>query len=191
MRLSYASLFPEKVKQAWFKRKRLNQSNPYDLPAGDYCLYDLYPLSAIAEPEIFITVEYRKDKSQNATLRCWLYNDKSSVQLSNEHLQSQNAPALCKMVEDLINQEPSLRKRLSKRKQEVQAACQTIAMSTDVPESSVLAETAIRKLTGMLEKVMLSVEPTEREVLLDQLLASLRSELLNSFSQTGDSESTT
>lgn len=182
MRLSYASLFPEKVKHAWFKRKRLSENNEYQLASGDYCLYDLYPLSSIAEPEIFITVEFRKDKSQSATLRCWLYNDKASVQLSNEHLQSQNAPTLCRMVEDLINQEPTLRKRLTKRKQEVQMACQTISMSAGIPETSVLAETAIRKLTGMLENMMASTEPDERELILDQLLASLRSELLKSFS---------
>ena len=70
MRLSYSSLFPEQVKHPWVKRKRLTENNAYQLAAGDYCIYDLYPLSGVSEPDIFFTVESRKDQSQQATLKC-------------------------------------------------------------------------------------------------------------------------
>lgn len=181
MRLSYASLFPEKAKHAWCKRKRLPQQNSYDLPAGDYCLYDLYPLSGVAEPDIYFVVEFRKQQRQDATLRCLLYGDKAEVTLSPEHLQSPEAPQVCQMVQDLLVADAPLRKSLLRRKQEVQQACQTIASVQDAPESSLLSETAIRKLAGTLEQVMGATEREHAEALLDELLENLRASLLQAF----------
>jgi len=181
MRLSYASLFPDQVKQIWCKRKRLPRQNAYQLPAGDYCIYDLYPLSGIAEPDIFFTVESRKDQALTATLRCLLYGDKAEVMLSPEHLQTAYSPSICQLVQDLLNQDAPLRRLLMQRKQEVQAACQTISLASDSPESSLLSETAIRKLAGALEQVLQAREPELFEAHLDQLLQDLRLALMNSF----------
>ncbi|MEZ0371436.1 MAG: hypothetical protein ACAI44_20250 [Candidatus Sericytochromatia bacterium] len=183
MRLSYASLFPHKVKNSYCKRKRLGKDNPYSLPAGDYCLYDLYPLSGVAEPDIYFTLEYRKDPNLTATLRCLLYRDKAEVMLSPEHLQSQQSPDLCRMVQDMLNEDASLRAMLRKRKQEVQLACQSVALAADMPETSLLSETAIRKLAGTLEQVLASTETARHEVLLDQLLADLKAAMLQAFAE--------
>lgn len=181
MRLSYASLFPHKVKQPYCKRKRLGKDNAYALPAGDYCLYDLYPLSGVAEPDIYFTLEFRKDPALTATLRCLLYRDKAEVLLSHEHLQSAQAPALCRMVQDLLQEDAPLRATLRARKQEVQLACQSVSLATDVPETSLLSETAIRKLAGTLELVLSSTESTEHAQVLDRLLADLRQAMLEAF----------
>lgn len=187
MRLSYASLFPHKVKQPYCKRKRLGKDNEFGLPAGDYCLYDLYPLSGVAEPDIYFTLEFRKDPALTATLRCLLYRDKAEVLLSNEHLQSQQAPALCRMVQELLNEDSALRALLRARKQEVQLACQSVAIAADVPETSLLSETAIRKLAGTLEQVLASSEPERHEQLLDQLLGDLKTAMLQAFAQRQES----
>ncbi len=181
MRLSYSSLFPEQVKHAWCKRKRLADKNAYDLPAGDYCIYDLYPLSGVSEPDIFFTVESRKNQSQQATLKCLLYGDKAEVSLSAEHLQSVEAPQLCQMVSDLIASDAALRKMLNKRKQEVQMACQTISSTQNKPETYLLSETTIRKLAGTLEQAMVMSDPEYQESVLDQLLIDLKKAMLSAF----------
>lgn len=186
MRLSYASLFPKKAKQPYCKRKRLSKDNPYGLPAGDYCIYDLYPLSGVAEPDIYFTLEFRKDAELTATLRCLLYRDKAEVLLSPEHLQSGQSPALCRMVQDLLNEDAALRNLLRTRKQEVQLACQSVAVATDVPETSLLSETAVRKLAGTLEQVLASTEPERHALLLDELLADLKSAMLQAFAERQD-----
>lgn len=183
MRLSYASLFPDKVKHPWCKRKRLTAKNAYQLPAGDYCLYDLYPLSGIAEPDIYLTVEGRKEERLEATLRCLLYGDKAVVSLSPEHLQSVQAPEICQMVNDLLNEDSALRKRLTRRKAEVQAACQTVASASDVPESNWLSETAIRKLAGTLEMALQASDEDSFESLIDQLLHNLKESLKANYRQ--------
>lgn len=181
MRLSYASLFPEKVKQAWCKRKRLNKQNDYGLPAGDYCLYDLYPLSGIAEPDIYFVIEFRKTQELSATLRCLLYKDKAEVLISPEHLQSPQAPALCQLTQDMLNEDAPLRRLLHQRKREVQIACQAVAQAAETPESQLLSETAIRKLAGTLEQALQAADPADFEAQLDHLLADLRQALLHSF----------
>ena len=181
MRLSYASLFPEQAKQAYCKRKRINKDNIYALPAGDYCLYDLYPLSGVAEPDIYFSVEFRKDSSLTATLRCLMYRDKAEVMLSHEHLQVQQSPALLQMTQDILDEDAALRNLLKKRKQEVQLACQSIASATNIPETSLLAETAIRKLAGTLEQVMEAADPAEHEAVLDDLLAGLKASMMAAF----------
>lgn len=183
MRLSYTSLFPEKSKQPYFKRKRLGKDNPYALPAGDYCLYDLYPLSGVAKPDIYFSLEFRKDPSLTATLRCLLYRDKAEVLLSHEHLQSPQAPALCKMVQDLLDEDSGLRTLLRTRKQEVQLACQSVAIASDVPETNLLSETAVRKLAGTLERVLAENEPERHEMILDELLQGLKSAMMAAFAE--------
>ena len=186
MRLSYATLFPHKAKHPWCKRKRLAKDNPYGLPAGDFCIYDLYPLSGVAKPDIFFTLEFRKDLNLTATLRCLLYRDKAEIMLSQEHLQSPQAPDICRMVQDLLNEEAALRALLRARKQEVQLACQTVAISADMPETSLLSETAVRKLAGALEQVIASTDPMQHEMLLDDLLAGLKAAMLEAFTQKSD-----
>lgn len=181
MRLSYGSLFPDRTKHPWCKRKRLTAKNTYHLPAGDYCIYDLYPLSGIAEPDIFFTVEGRKDQRLEATLRCLLYGDKAVVTLSPEHLQSSQAPAVCLMVQDILNQDNALRKRLAARKNEVQAACQTVATSSDIPESSWLSETAIRRLASTLEMALTAPDEEGFENHIDLLLGHLKVALRQNF----------
>lgn len=181
MRLSYATLFPDQAKQPYCKRKRLNKDNHYALPAGDYCLYDLYPLSGVAEPDIYFSVEYRKDPSLTATLRCLMYRDKAEVMLSHEHLQVPQSPALLQMTQAILDEDPALRSLLKKRKQEVQLACQSIASASNVPETSLLAETAIRKLAGTLEQVMQAADPVEHEAVLDELLAGLKASMMAAF----------
>lgn len=181
MRLSYSSLFPEQVKHAWCKRKRLAEKNIYDLPAGDYCLYDLYPLSGVSDPEIYLTIESRKHQKQQATLKCLLYGDKAEISLSAEHLQSHEAPQLCRMAQDILASDAALRKLLSKRKQEVQMACQTISTTQNKPETYLLSETTIRKLAGTLEQAMLMSEPDSQEAILDQLLTELKQVMLSAF----------
>lgn len=183
MRLSYASLFPQKAKNTYCKRKRLSKDNAFGLPAGDYCLFDLYPLSGVAEPDIYFTLEFRKDPDLTATLRCLFYRDKAEVLLSHEHLQSPQAPALQRMVQDWLNEDAALRALLRARKQEVQLACQTVAVSADVPETSLLTETAVRKLAGTLERVLASSDPAEHEQTIDELLAGLKQSMLEAFQQ--------
>ncbi|MGV3526965.1 MAG: hypothetical protein ACO1RX_22300 [Candidatus Sericytochromatia bacterium] len=187
MRLSYASLFPHQVKHAWCKRKRLTQDNAYDLPTGDYCLYDLYPLSGISEPDIYFTVECRKQPTLTATLRCLLSRSGAEISLSHEHLQSPEAPRVRNMVQDLLNEDAPLRKLLRARKQEVQLACQTIAVAEPAPESTLISETAIRKLAGTFEQVLSSSDPDTFSALLDELLNGLRHNLEEAFAaQHGD-----
>lgn len=188
MRLSYASLFPQKVKNIYCKRKRLGKDNPYSLPSGDYCLFDLYPLSGVAEPDIYFTLEFKKDPNLTATLRCLFYRDKAEVLLSHEHLQSPQAPALQRMVQDLLNEDSALRNMLKARKQEVQLACQTVAVSADVPETSLLTETAVRKLAGTLERVLASTELSEHESIIDELLEGLKQSMIEAFKQRQNSE---
>ena len=181
MRLSYSSLFPDKVKHAWCKRKRLPADNPYQLPAGDYCIYDLYALSGIADPDIYLTVEYRKDQSQSATLRCLLSPQKAEIMISAEHLQSPSAPQVRQMVADIFNEDSALRKLLQARKREVQVACENLRVAQDVPETQLLPEVAIRRLAGTLEQVMQASSPEEAEANLDHLLSDLRQSLLDNF----------
>lgn len=183
MRLSYSSLFPDKVKHAWCKRKRLSADNAYGLAGGDYCIYDLYALSGIADPDIYLTVEYRKDQSQSATLRCLLSANKAEIMISAEHLQSPAAPAVRDMVAVIFKEDNALRKMLHQRKREVQVACENLRVAQDVPETQLLPELAIRRLAGTLEQVMQATSAEDAESHLDTLLADLRQSLLNNFSQ--------
>lgn len=183
MRLSYSSLFPDKVKHAWCKRKRLPADNGYGLAGGDYCIYDLYALSGIADPDIYLTVEYRKDQSQSATLRCLLSPHKAAIMISAEHLQSPAAPAIREMVEDIFKEDSALRKMLHQRKREVQVACENLRVAQGVPETQLLPELAIRRLAGTLEQVMQAADSEEAESHLDTLLADLRQSLLHNFTQ--------
>lgn len=183
MRLSYSSLFPDKVKHAWCKRKRLAADNAYGLAGGDYCIYDLYALSGIADPDIYLTVEYRKDQSQSATLRCLLSPNKAAIMISAEHLQSPVAPAVRDMVEAVFKEDSALRKMLQQRKREVQVACENLRIAQDVPETQLLPELAIRRLAGTLEQVMQSDNTEDAENHLDALLVDLRQSLLNNFVQ--------
>ncbi len=183
MRLSYSSLFPDKVKHDWCKRKRLSADNPYDLPVGDYCIYDLYSLSGIANPDIYLTVENRKSRSQSATLRCLISPQRAEILLSAEHLQSPEAPAVCQMVRDIFKEEPALRKKLLNRKREVQKACENVVETEKAPETEWLSEITIRRLAGTLEQVMQASTPENLEQNLDQLLADLRQSLLESLRQ--------
>lgn len=183
MRLSYSSLFPDKVKHAWCKRKRLNADNPYGLAGGDYCIYDLYALSGIADPDIYLTVEYRKDQTQSATLRCLLSPNKAAIMISAEHLQSPSAPAIREMVEAVFKEDSSLRKLLQQRKREVQLACENLRVAQDVPETQFLPELAIRRLAGILEQVMHAANAEEAEAHLDAMLLDLRQSLLKTFAQ--------
>lgn len=183
MRLSYSSLFPDKVKHAWCKRKRLAADNSYGLNAGDYCIYDLYALSGIADPDIYLTVEYRKDQSQSATLRCLLSPQKAEIILSAEHLQSPVAPQVREMVSDIFKEDSALRKLLQQRKREVQIACENLRVAQDVPQTQLLPELAIRRLASTLEQVMQASNPEDAENNLDALLGDLRQSLLENFSQ--------
>ncbi|MGV3523034.1 MAG: plasmid pRiA4b ORF-3 family protein [Candidatus Sericytochromatia bacterium] len=100
----FALLFPEES-----DRQRLNfrmpRRNAYQLPAGQYELYDIYP--ALQEPpvyEIFLNVT-NAQADVLATLYCQLDAEAHAIHLSlsEVHLQQQLAPALLAAIESHFN----------------------------------------------------------------------------------------
>lgn len=104
MHLAYAYLFPEKAGQPYLKRKRLKANNAFDLPAGEYLIYDLYPMSPLEGPDLYFMVERVKTSEILLTARFAYPEDEDpELSISRFHLQSPQAAEALALLHDVID----------------------------------------------------------------------------------------
>jgi hypothetical protein len=182
MHQPFQRIFPDHSREAWCRKRRLKKDNPYDLPAGNYCFYDLYPAEIEDPSQIYLLVQHHKSGGHLATLLLEFGPGGVQLSLSPEHLQSQMAPMAFQLVRDTLSQETDLQAQLWQHLQEVGWMHQELQEHhSHLPKSSLLAEMTLRSLAGTMENLMTETHPRQWESLLDGLLHSLKHELLTAL----------
>lgn len=160
MHLAFTRLFANENPES-LGHVDLADNNGFGLPAGEYLIHDLFPLTSEVASQLYFTVEHVASGDILLTARMTM--EPQHLSISPEHLQSVQATEAMEMLRQVLMQ-PDVQSNLSARLQRVWQLHMAVALDRAGPDRAQLRE-------AMIDELALQFPGTERSQLASMLTA--------------------
>ena len=165
MHLSFTRLFSDQETET-LGHVELEDDNTFGLPAGNYLIHDLYPISPEHGSDLFFTVE-RVDTGE-VLLTARLRTDPQQLNISPEHLQSARANDAMALLTAVLS-DANVQNHLSERLMAVSQFHLAVTLDRTGLDRNQMRETMLKEL----EKEFPGSDRSQIEALLDNIEAKL------------------